>query len=218
MLLIDAIWQQFAREAAGIITCARCPAPDCGRWRACLQPVLPVVAELVAAHSVQVRCWPWSRWARAYDASLKRIAHTLVNEPRTYRLAWRKGAIDAGASSLWVAQRYFRPTGEGELIEPAACTSASSATSSPRSPAIISDMYTRGDHAARYHQWAVALHEAAHAAVAASLGIRLEEVSILPGPGTVGHCRYRSDATGVAPRSDTSQALCMLWLSQGCTE
>jgi len=30
-LLIDAIWQQFAREAAGIITCARCPAPNCGR-------------------------------------------------------------------------------------------------------------------------------------------------------------------------------------------
>jgi hypothetical protein len=42
-------------------------------------------------------------------------------------------------------------------------------------------------------------------------------VSILPGPGTLGHCRYRSDATIIAPRSDTSQALCLLWLSQGCT-
>jgi hypothetical protein len=31
-LLIDAIWQQFAREAAGIIQCAKCPAPNCGRW------------------------------------------------------------------------------------------------------------------------------------------------------------------------------------------
>ena len=30
--LIDAIWRQFAREAAGIIRCARCPAPNCGRW------------------------------------------------------------------------------------------------------------------------------------------------------------------------------------------
>ncbi len=30
--LIDAIWQQLAREAAGIIRCARCPAPNCGRW------------------------------------------------------------------------------------------------------------------------------------------------------------------------------------------
>ena len=31
-LLIDAIWQQFARETAGIIHCAKCPAPNCGRW------------------------------------------------------------------------------------------------------------------------------------------------------------------------------------------
>ncbi len=30
--LIDAIWQRFAEEIAGIIACARCPAPDCGRW------------------------------------------------------------------------------------------------------------------------------------------------------------------------------------------
>lgn len=30
--LIDAIWQQFAEEIAGIIPCARCPAPGCGRW------------------------------------------------------------------------------------------------------------------------------------------------------------------------------------------
>jgi len=32
VLLIDAIWQQFAREVAGIITCAKCSAPNCGRW------------------------------------------------------------------------------------------------------------------------------------------------------------------------------------------
>jgi hypothetical protein len=32
MLLIDAIWQQFARQLTGIITCAECPAPNCGRW------------------------------------------------------------------------------------------------------------------------------------------------------------------------------------------
>jgi hypothetical protein len=31
-LLIDAISQQFAREAAGIIHCAKCPAPNCARW------------------------------------------------------------------------------------------------------------------------------------------------------------------------------------------
>ena len=30
--LIDAIWQRFAEEAAGIIACAKCPAPKCGRW------------------------------------------------------------------------------------------------------------------------------------------------------------------------------------------
>jgi hypothetical protein len=30
--LIDAIWRQFAEEIAGMITCARCPAPNCGRW------------------------------------------------------------------------------------------------------------------------------------------------------------------------------------------
>jgi len=83
---------------------------------------------------------------------------------------------------------------------------------------IASDMYTGGDRATRFHEWAVALHEAAHAAVATALGIRLEEVSILPGTGALGHCRYHGEAIGgVAPRSDTSQALCMLWLSQGCT-
>ncbi|MGQ9919667.1 MAG: hypothetical protein ACUVS7_19915 [Bryobacteraceae bacterium] len=31
MLLIDAIWQQFTRETAGIIHCAKCPAPTCER-------------------------------------------------------------------------------------------------------------------------------------------------------------------------------------------
>jgi chromosome segregation ATPase len=59
-------------------------------------------------------------WVRGCEAMLKRIAPGLVNEPRTYRLAWRHAAIDTGTSSLWVTQRYFRPTGEGDLIEPAA--------------------------------------------------------------------------------------------------
>jgi hypothetical protein len=30
--LIDAIWQQFAAEIAGMVSAARCPAPGCGRW------------------------------------------------------------------------------------------------------------------------------------------------------------------------------------------
>jgi hypothetical protein len=30
--LVDAIWQRFAEEIAGFISCARCPAPRCGRW------------------------------------------------------------------------------------------------------------------------------------------------------------------------------------------
>ncbi len=30
--LIDAVWQRFAEEIAGVIACARCPAPKCGRW------------------------------------------------------------------------------------------------------------------------------------------------------------------------------------------
>jgi len=32
MRLIDAIWQRFAEEIAGTITCAKCAAPKCGRW------------------------------------------------------------------------------------------------------------------------------------------------------------------------------------------
>jgi hypothetical protein len=32
VLLIDAIWQQFAREAAGIVQCVKCSASNCGRW------------------------------------------------------------------------------------------------------------------------------------------------------------------------------------------
>lgn len=30
--LIDAVWQRLAEEIAGRITCARCPAPNCGPW------------------------------------------------------------------------------------------------------------------------------------------------------------------------------------------
>jgi hypothetical protein len=32
MLLIDAIWHEFAPEAADIIHCVKCPAPNCARW------------------------------------------------------------------------------------------------------------------------------------------------------------------------------------------
>ena len=32
MFLSDASWQQFAREATGIIHYAKCAAPNCGRW------------------------------------------------------------------------------------------------------------------------------------------------------------------------------------------
>lgn len=57
-------------------------------------------------------------------------------------------------------------------------------------------MFTGGDRAARFHEWVVALHEAAHAAVATALGIRIEEVSVIPGPGTRGHCRYHAQDRG----------------------
>ena len=30
--LIDSLWQRLAEEIAGKITCAKCPAPNCGRW------------------------------------------------------------------------------------------------------------------------------------------------------------------------------------------
>lgn len=30
--LIHAMWQRFAQEIAGAITCAKCPAPKCDRW------------------------------------------------------------------------------------------------------------------------------------------------------------------------------------------
>lgn len=83
---------------------------------------------------------------------------------------------------------------------------------------IASAMYTGGDRATRDHLWVVARHEAAHAAIATALGIRLEEVSVIPTSTSLGHCRYRGHATGVAPRSDTSKALCMVWLSHDCAD
>jgi len=84
---------------------------------------------------------------------------------------------------------------------------------------IASTMYTGGHPAARYHLWIVALHEAAHAAVATALDIRIEEVSVIPTATSLGHCRYRGDPPrGAVPRSDTSQALCLVWLSQGCED
>lgn len=68
--------------------------------------------------------------------------------------------------------------------------------------------------AARYHLWIVALHEAAHAAVATALGIRIEEVSVIPTATSLGHCRYRGDPPrGAVPRSDTAKALSIVRLS-----
>ncbi|MBI4905294.1 MAG: hypothetical protein HY820_16795 [Acidobacteria bacterium] len=84
---------------------------------------------------------------------------------------------------------------------------------------IASIMYTGGCRAGRSHEWVVALHEAAHAAVATALSIRVKEVSFLPGDGTLGHCRYHGDPPrGAIPRSDTSKALAILRLSHGCSD
>lgn len=88
---------------------------------------------------------------------------------------------------------------------------------------IISAMYTGGDRCASDHGWAVALHESAHASVATALGFRLAAVSVVPGPGTLGHCRYRRDGDAEStidptPRSDESTAVCMTWLSRACPD
>ncbi len=82
---------------------------------------------------------------------------------------------------------------------------------------IVSTKHMGGHKTFCDHVWVVVLHEAAHGAVATSLGFRLAEVSILPGDGTLGHCRYGGDPPrGAVPRSDTSKAPRMTWLSQGC--
>jgi hypothetical protein len=82
---------------------------------------------------------------------------------------------------------------------------------------IGSGMRTGGYRAACCHLWVAALHEAAHAAVATALGIRIEEVSVIPTATSLGHCRYRGDPPrGAVPRSDTAKALSILRLSHGC--
>jgi hypothetical protein len=81
---------------------------------------------------------------------------------------------------------------------------------------IASTMYTGGHPAARHHLWIVALHEAAHAAVATALDIRIEEVSLIPTATSLGHCRYRGDPPrGAVLRCDAAKALSILRLSHG---
>lgn len=55
--LIDAVWQRFAEEIAGIITYARCPAPQCGRWfpRSTGQERPPVLLPLLPDASLAQR-------------------------------------------------------------------------------------------------------------------------------------------------------------------
>jgi hypothetical protein len=84
---------------------------------------------------------------------------------------------------------------------------------------IISGMVTGNCHAARHHTWVVALHEAAHAAVGSRLGLRLEEVSIVPSTGSLGHCRYRTDqprSSEPVVGSDLSDAVGFAWLGNDC--
>jgi hypothetical protein len=88
---------------------------------------------------------------------------------------------------------------------------------------IITTMYTGGYRCARDHGWVVAMHESAHASVATALGFRLAAVSVVPGPGALGHCRYRRDGDAEPtadpiPRSDESTAVCMTWLSRACPD
>jgi hypothetical protein len=52
--LIDAIWQRFAEEIAGTITCARYPAPGCGRWF--LRSTVRSDREY-CSHACQMRAW-----------------------------------------------------------------------------------------------------------------------------------------------------------------
>ena len=56
--LIDAIWQQFAAEVAGLIACAKCPAPKCGRWF----PRNTVRSDReFCSHACQMRAWRQER-------------------------------------------------------------------------------------------------------------------------------------------------------------
>jgi hypothetical protein len=85
---------------------------------------------------------------------------------------------------------------------------------------LISKMVIGNHHAVQYHTWVVALHEAAHAAVATALGIRLKEVSIVPDSDSIGHCTYRriynaEPSHQPVSHSDSWSAVRMSWLSLG---
>lgn len=67
--LIDAIWQRFAEEIAGLITCAKCPAPKCGRWF----PRSTVRSDReYCSHACQVRAWRAGRLRFDPEQSLLR--------------------------------------------------------------------------------------------------------------------------------------------------
>lgn len=52
--LVDAIWQQFAVEITGMIACARCLAPGCGRW---FPRNLGRSDRKFCSHACQMRAW-----------------------------------------------------------------------------------------------------------------------------------------------------------------
>ena len=54
MRLIDAIWQRFAEEIAGMMTPARCPAPGCGRW---FPRSVGRSDRQFCSHACQMRAW-----------------------------------------------------------------------------------------------------------------------------------------------------------------
>jgi hypothetical protein len=61
---IDAIWQRFAEEIAGVMTCAQCPAPNCGRW---FPRNTGRSDHEYCSHSCQMRAW---RGVRSQHQSL----------------------------------------------------------------------------------------------------------------------------------------------------
>jgi len=52
--LVDAIWQQFAAEIAGMMSAARCPAPGCGRW---FPRSIGRSDRQFCSHACQMRAW-----------------------------------------------------------------------------------------------------------------------------------------------------------------
>jgi len=88
---------------------------------------------------------------------------------------------------------------------------------------LISKMVTGNYSTTQYHTWVVALHEAAHAAVATALGIRLKEVSVVPDSDSLGHCTYRRSyntepSSKPISHSDSWSAVRMSWLSLSLDE